>query len=115
MECFLAGDPAIFPFHTHYGFHKERPWNGAFHMDSMEEPTSNSMENSIKWAIKNTITIRNRTLDFGDVAHAPALKHCNSWTMRLLKDNEHPSLNHALDWSCPKRTLGNANARFGRD
>ena len=31
MDYFLAGSPAIFPVHTHYGFHIECPWNGAFH------------------------------------------------------------------------------------
>ncbi|KIK00891.1 hypothetical protein K443DRAFT_99618, partial [Laccaria amethystina LaAM-08-1] len=28
--------PAIFSFHTHYGILMECPWNGAFHMDSMD-------------------------------------------------------------------------------
>jgi hypothetical protein len=37
MDYFLAGSPAIFPFHTHYGFHMECPWNGVFHMDSMDQ------------------------------------------------------------------------------
>jgi hypothetical protein len=31
MDYFLAGSPAIFSVHTHYGFHMECSWNGAFH------------------------------------------------------------------------------------
>ena len=31
MDYFLAGSPAIFSFHTHYGFHMDCTWNGAFH------------------------------------------------------------------------------------
>jgi hypothetical protein len=54
MDYFLAGNPAICSFHTHYGIHMECPWNGAFHMDSMEFPMNlqfincNSMYYSIR-------------------------------------------------------------------
>jgi hypothetical protein len=37
MDYFLAGSPAIFPFHSGYGIHMECPWNDAFHMDSMDQ------------------------------------------------------------------------------
>ena len=33
---FLAESLAIFSFHTHHGIHMECPWNGEFHMDSMD-------------------------------------------------------------------------------
>ena len=36
----------------------------------------------------------------------------NSWTMWLLKDIKLPSINCALDWSCPKWTLANSDAQF---
>ena len=35
MDYFLAGNPAIFSFHTHHGVHMESIWNGPFHGHSM--------------------------------------------------------------------------------
>ena len=117
MECFLAGDPAIFSFHTHYGIHGISnefisQIHVLFHMDSMEQWTSNSVEKLIKWAIKNTIIVRNRTLNFADMSCVQVGEHSSSWTMHLLKGYKLPSLNCALDWSCPKRTSAIADARF---
>ena len=45
--------------------------------------------------------------------HAQTQWRSNSWTMQPLKDIKLPTINHALDWSCPKWTLANANAQFG--
>ena len=88
MDYFLAGNPAIFSFHTPYGVHMESIWNGPFHghsmswsmwipcgfhgisneftlqihvlfhMDSMEESTSNSVENPLNGLSKIVSTSR---------------------------------------------------------
>ena len=35
MDYFLAGNAAIFSFHTHYGVHMDSIWNGPLHGHSM--------------------------------------------------------------------------------
>jgi hypothetical protein len=68
MDYFLAGNTAIFSFHTHYGIHMECPWNGAFHMHSMEFPMN--LYDGILWketiqcVVKNGVAVKNQTANF---------------------------------------------------
>ena len=82
-----------------------------FRMDSME---ANSVDKPIKWAVKNSVRVRNRTLDLVNTSRVQMRERSNSWTIWPLKDSKFPSISRALDWSCPKRTSANADARFGR-
>ena len=63
MDYFLAGNPAIFSFHTPYGFHEisnefTLQIHVLFHMDSMEESTSNYVENPLNVLSKIVSTLR---------------------------------------------------------
>ena len=129
MDNFLAGNPANLLFHAHYGMVPSicNPWTGpcGFHgisnefdlqihvlfcMDSME---ANSVDKPIKWAVKNSVSIRNQTLDLVHVSCVQVWEHSNSWAIRPLKDIKLPSISCALHWSRPKWTSANADARSG--